>query len=231
MIFLARILALFALAAAACARADEPIRAAPPDGDAAWAAIEPKVGPATQPAETTKGSAVVPADDRTIRRGTPVAKAGTSASSDGSGGWVRSLGALGAVVGVILFLSWGYKATAGGTALRMRARRPGLIQIISRTNLSSRQSFCLVRVGPRMVLVGVSGDALRTLDVIDDADLVGRLAGEAETQAASPAFKAALERDLSRYEAEPAPPARAPSNTRSRIAQLLGTLARAKGPA
>lgn len=218
-----RVLALLVCFAAA-ARADDPAAAADPGP---WSAIEPRRDDAAASTGDAPASAA-PNEDRALRRGSSGSKSAGATPSDTGGGWLRSVGSLGAVVGVILFLAWGYKATTSGAAMRLKARRPGLIQIVSRTSLSNRQSFCLVRVGPRMVLVGVSGDALRTLDVIDDADLVSRLAGEAESAKTSPEFKAALERDLSRYETDDAPPPAAPSNTRARIAQALETLARAK---
>jgi len=112
--------------------------------------------------------------------------------------------ALAAVVGLIVFLAWGYRAMAAGKLpLLGTARRPGVIEIISRTPLSARQSMCLVRVGPRLVLVGQSHDNLRALDVIDDAALVATLAGEAA--ASKPGsiraeFQNCLEREARDYQ-------------------------------
>lgn len=223
---------LVVLVCTAAAWADEP-----PAADAAgrgeavgpWSAIEPIQDDLI--AGTVlggDGQSAAPREDRAVRRSNSGARSTGAAAGEDGGGWLRSIGSLGAVVAVILFLAWGYRATTSGAAIRLRARRPGLIQIVSRTSLSNRQSLCLVRVGPRMVLVGMSGDGLRTLDVIDDADLVSRLAGEAESVKTDPRFKAALERDLSRYEPETAPAATPATGTRARIAQVLETLARAK---
>lgn len=217
-------LILLQLLTAMWAYGDEPVGPRSADGAAGpWAAIEP-IG--TQE-ESGAARPVGESEKREIRRGTSSTRSTGVAPQDSGSGWTRSLGSLAAVVGVILFLSWGYKATAGKAAMSLKSRRPGLIQIVSRTSLSSRQSLCLVRVGPRMVLVGVGADSLRTLDVIDDADVVGQLAGAAESAKTSPAFKAALERDLSRYEDEQTPAAATPK-VRDRIAKVLETLSRAK---
>jgi flagellar biogenesis protein FliO len=105
---------------------------------------------------------------------------GDSARSAGGTGW-RTAAALGGVVGLILLLAWGYRAVANGSGrwpLAFRNRHPALIEVISRVALSPRQSLCLVRIGPRLVLLGVTPDAVRTLDIVQDADLAAQLAGQ-----------------------------------------------------
>jgi flagellar biogenesis protein FliO len=121
-------------------------------------------------------------DARPLKR-SPDARAWSGAADPGEAGgtpWFRSTLALGGVVALILLLAWGYRRVAGaGTlGLALRARHPGLVEIVSRTTLSPRQSVCLVRVGPRLVLVGCTPDSLRALDVIHDADLAARLVGQ-----------------------------------------------------
>ena len=117
--------------------------------------------------------------------------------------WTRTIGALAAVVGLIVFLGWGYRALAAGNlSLPGKLRRPGLIEIVSRTPLSARQSLCLVRIGPRLILVGQTQEALRPLDVIEDADLVARLAGRAAQEKAGSSnaeFHDCLERESREY--------------------------------
>ena len=116
----------------------------------------------------------------------------------------RTLGALAGVVGLIVFLAWGYRAMAGGRLpLLAKARRPGLIEVISRTSLTPRQTLSLVRIGPRMILIGQTPDSLRALDVIEDADLTARLAGEAARirgDSNSAEFNACLEREAEGYD-------------------------------
>jgi flagellar biogenesis protein FliO len=119
----------------------------------------------------------------------------------------RTLGALAGVVGLIVLLGWGYRAMSGSRlTLLSKVRRPGLIELISKTPLSARQSLCLVRVGPRLVLIGQSPENLRTLDVIEDADLAARLVGEAAQQRAGSSqaeFHACLEREARGYGFDP----------------------------
>ena len=120
----------------------------------------------------------------------------------------RTLGALAGVIGLIVLLAWGYRAMTGGKlALLNKTRRPGLIELVSKMSLSPRQTLCLVRVGPRLVLIGQSAERLRTLDVIDDADLVARLIGEVareRTGSSQADFNDCLEREARGYQPEDA---------------------------
>jgi flagellar biogenesis protein FliO len=110
------------------------------------------------------------------------------------------------VIALIVLLAWGYRLVTGGGArlsAMARARHPGLIEVISRASLGSRQTLHLVRVGPQLILIGATHDALRTLSVIDDPDLVARLAGkQAHQQSASraPAFQTCLEKEARYYD-------------------------------
>ena len=176
----------------------------------AWAVVEPK--PA-QPESPGAAPAVAKDDGRLLHR---TGRTGSGAvlrprSARAGNSWMRTIGAMAGVVGLIVFLAWGYRAVAAGNlGLLKRPRRPGLIEIVSRTPLSPRQALVLVRVGPRMVLVGQSQDRLQTLDVIADADLTAQLAGQAasRTPASSVAeFHQCLEGQEREYE-QPPPPRR-----------------------
>ena len=57
----------------------------------------------------------------------------------------------------------------------------GGIEIIARNHVNPKQSMCLVKVGPRLVLVGLSPNHMASLDVIDDPDEVSQLLGHVET--------------------------------------------------
>ncbi|GEM_PF-1025692 len=124
------------------------------------------------------------------------------------GSWVRTTASLGAVVGVIVLLGWGYRVMSvrgGGWRPALRGKHTPLIELVGRTPLSPRQSLCLVRIGPRLVLLGVTPDAVRALDVIDDADLTARLMGEAARRRAdssSAEFARCLEREARQYQPE-----------------------------
>lgn len=124
-------------------------------------------------------------------------------SEPGQRPWLRTMGALAGVVGLIVLLAWGYRTMArGNLPLLGKTRRPELIEVISRTPLSARQSVCLVRIGPRLVLVGQSSDTLRTLDVIADPDLAARLVGQATQRrpdSSQAEFRNCLEHEAAAY--------------------------------
>ena len=165
----------------------------PPLSDDPWSAVEPK-SPEQQ--------------SRTLQRrstgGTSPLVAG-KAEQDGQS-MIRTLVALAGVVGLIVLLAWGYRAAAGGRlSLLRKLRRPGLIEVVSKTSLSARQSLCLVRIGPRLVLIGQSPDDLRALDVIDNADLAAKLLGQAAQERAGSSqaeFHDCLEREAKGYQIE-----------------------------
>ncbi len=194
----------------ATAAATEAARAAsePPRQPApAFAASATAASPATDPWE-----AIAPDRDRVlIRRSTPRHAADAApARPTAAPGWLRTAGSLAAVVALIMLLAWGYRAVTGGSlSLGSRGRIAGLIDVVSRTALSPRQTLVLVRVGPRMVLLGVSPERIDTLETIADEALVARLAGAAARErpdSISAEFRQALHDQQQRFEAE-APPA------------------------
>ncbi len=139
------------------------------------------------------------------RRSVPAGRA-ESPPSTARGAGFRTTLALGGVVALIVLLAWGYRvaATRGGGRWSLRVRHPGLIEVLSRAALSPRQSLYLVRVGPRLVLLGATADAVRPLDVIQDPDLVASLAGQAARQrpgSHSAEFDRCLEREAVGYSA------------------------------
>lgn len=95
----------------------------------------------------------------------------------------RTLGALAAVLALIAFVAWGYRQLSNqpGFPLAGRFRRPNAIEILARQNITPRQSIVLIRVGPRIVLVGQSPDRLAALDVIADHQLAAQIAGDLNT--------------------------------------------------
>lgn len=199
--------------------------------DDPWAEVELQV---PSPEDKPLARPVVADSEQVIAHTTSPAVASTS--------WVRSTASLAGVVALIVLLAWGYRTFAGGgrLALAGRARRPGLIEVISRTSLSARQSLCLVRVGPRLVLVGVSGDRLSALDVIDDADLTARLAGEqlSRNQSVGGAFGKLLQTERGSYEPEAgldetavAPDAGRLSDVRDQLTRTIQRIRRASSTA
>lgn len=121
-------------------------------------------------------------EDRPIRRmgtsrtSSTVAPATTSSSA----GW-RSLLALAAVVGLILLLAWGYRTALGTTSLSL-SRNPaggGVMQVLARLSIAPRQGVVLLRVGPRLIVLGTGAERLTTLDVISDTETVAAISGQA----------------------------------------------------
>jgi flagellar biogenesis protein FliO len=132
------------------------------------------------------------------------------AKPDGSGrpaSWARTALSLAGVVTLIILLAWGYRAvtsSAAGGRWPLRKRNATLIEVVSRTTLSPRQSLCLVRIGPRLVLLGVTAGAVRSLDVIHDPDLTATLLGQATAQqpdSSTAEFTRCLEREARPYQA------------------------------
>ena len=110
------------------------------------------------------------------------------------GGWVQTLLALALVVGLIFAVRLVLRRLT--PAARMRSA-PGVIEVLAQANLSARHQVHLVRLGRRLVLVGVAGDTLNCLCEITAADEVSHVlarieaAGEAKGTAAKTAPDAA----------------------------------------
>lgn len=142
----------------------------------------------------------------------PVSRDKTQPSAASSNSWVRTLGSLAAVVGLICLLAWGYRVVAerGLGFATARAKQPGLIDVLSRAALSPRHTVTLLRIGPRLVLVGYTRDRIARIDAFDDPELAARLAGQSAGAGASgpglsDAFRNNLEgaqRELAEAEAE-----------------------------
>ena len=152
--------------------------------------------------------AIAPGRDPIVlrRSSRPAGAATGNTPARSSPGWLRTTGSLAAVVALIMLLAWGYRTVAGGSlSLAGRGRVAGLIDVVSRTAVSPRQSLVLVRVGPRMVLLGVGPERIETLDAIDDPALVSQLAGAATVargDSSTAEFRAALREQERQYSAD-----------------------------
>jgi flagellar biogenesis protein FliO len=169
-----------------------------PSDDDAWARLEVLPPPTDAPPPAEAGDSVASSGQaghdtpRFLTRRAGGAGSGESTSARAvrpgprSAEWLRTSLSLGGVVALIVLLAWGYRVVTGGARLAttFRGRRPGLIEVVARTVLAPRHSLCLVRIGPRLVLLGLSADAIRALDVIDDADLTARLLGQMQRRRA-----------------------------------------------
>jgi flagellar biogenesis protein FliO len=154
-------------------------------------ASQPAVNPVNLPPDVDPWSSpeiAAPAmDEKPLLRSNNSQTYQAMAGSDegGSASWLRTTLALGGVVGLIILLGWGYRRLAeggGGLSLAWGRRNAVVIEVVGRTALSPRQSVCLVRVGPRLVLLGCTPGAVQSLDVISDGEVVSQLLGQAAQQ-------------------------------------------------
>jgi flagellar protein FliO/FliZ len=92
----------------------------------------------------------------------------------------------------------------------MPARRlisgSGVMEIVARLPLSGRQSLVLVKLGGRLVLVGVTPERIGTVCIVDDPEQVAMLIGRAAGRGHEPAgavFGGSLDRELGAFEEDP----------------------------
>lgn len=98
-------------------------------------------------------------------------------ASTGPGSWWRVLGALVLVLGAILGMRWLLRR---GSATRNPAGPSRAVEVLSRTAVSPKQAVMLIRVGPRLLVVGAGTDSMNTLAEIDDPEQVSQLLGAVE---------------------------------------------------
>ena len=110
----------------------------------------------------------------------------------------------------------------------------GAIKVLARQYLSSKQCLCLVRLGPRLVLLGVTPERITAVAGFDDPEEVAGIIGDVN-RAGSGAFSAALAAFAGRRtgEAENARQAAEPNDivlpgkvfeTRSNVRDVLGRI-------
>ena len=78
----------------------------------------------------------------------------------------------------------------------------GVLDIVARLPMSGKQSLVLVRMGRRLVLVGVSPEQISSLSVVEDPDQVAAIVGEAargRPDSISHAFEKALGDEAGAY--------------------------------
>ncbi|MCK6454997.1 MAG: flagellar biosynthetic protein FliO [Phycisphaerae bacterium] len=164
-------------------------------------------------------SALPPAGEATISTASPIEEhlIAPRRGAAQPGGGVKQRGASRSGTWALLWPTLAVLATIGAAALGLRrllprgvgVRSDGPIRIMARQGLSAKQSLLLVRVGRRLVLIGVSADRMETLlELPDDAEsatLLAALEG-AGAQSASTRFAQFLRREhaeLARGAAEP----------------------------
>jgi flagellar biosynthetic protein FliO len=150
--------------------------------------------------------------------------------------WYRSgLFALAAVLGAIFLIV----ALMRRFVPAVRATSDGPLKLVGRMHLAPKQSVALLRVGGRLVLVGVTPTRLTNLGLIgepDEAFAVQAGAMGQESPGHDPAFEKALQAEAARYEQAEEPvdlcrppdrPAAEPTGqVQETVTQLRGLLAR-----
>lgn len=156
--------------------------------------VDPAAGAVTEPAPQT----MLP-----VRGGAAAPGAGTARAELRGADWIRTGLSLAGVTVLIFVLAWAYRSLArlSGWSGLPRMRSAGLIEVVARQILTPKDSLWLVRVGERMLLLGIGSQGPRALDLIADADAVSRLSGRAGPSA-RPAVEREFQRELQQQAAE-----------------------------
>ncbi|NLF30706.1 MAG: flagellar biosynthetic protein FliO [Planctomycetes bacterium] len=137
-----------------------------------------EAAPDPQPTPPASAPARPDTESRAVQRSAKEEQAvGRTGAANDAGTLWQTLAALALVV-VLIFLARRLLGRfAGG---RMGNRAPGVVEVLSRTPVGSRQSVMLLRVGPRVLIVGAGGETMTTLAEIDDPQQVSQLLGAVE---------------------------------------------------
>jgi flagellar protein FliO/FliZ len=158
--------------------------------------------------QATSGEATVKESSSTAARPVPVRPPtflGRKRASDeaegpmagaGQAPWYRnSYGALALVLALIALLYFGLKRWAPS----MKVQDAGLVRVMGRTVVGPRQSLVLLRVGQRVVLVGVSPDRIDRVCEIADADEVASLTAQSSAGSSHGRFSSWLDREAAAF--------------------------------
>jgi flagellar biogenesis protein FliO len=209
--------------------------AASPSGEAApstRAASQPAVNEAATGPNAGQAAAVASENRPLPGLGQQVEnqKVGRPSNTVNSDVWWQTLGALVLVVGLIFGLKWFLGRYGAG---RSGLRASSVVEVLSKTAVSSRQSVMLIRVGRRLLIVGAGGDGMNTLTEIDDPEEVSELLGAIERSRAASltnSFARILRHERPDVEDDTAPGRTAAGGAADQIKNMLGRL-RSMGPA
>jgi flagellar biogenesis protein FliO len=145
---------------------------------------------ATAGQEAAGGGAVVsrPAsvgEEAVLKRSAAREEQPLKRTGDGGGGWQQTLLALAAVAALIFVARALLKRTGAGRSARDVS---GAVAVLGRVPMAPRHQLALVRLGERIVLVGMSPEGLSALGEVKDPAEVSRLMERIEgAKPASPA--------------------------------------------
>ena len=84
-----------------------------------------------------------------------------------------------AVLALIVLCAWLFRRFFPGS---QHGRTNSAIEIIARSAISPKQSVCLIRLGRRLLLVGLSPNHMANLSVVNDPEEIALIMGEMEKQ-------------------------------------------------
>jgi len=102
---------------------------------------------------------------------------GAAGLSGGDMTWalMKTVGGLAAVLGLMGILYWALRRFNPAQAV---AGRAGRMRVLGRLSLGPRKQMVMVRVGPRVLLLGLGQDGVRLVESITDPAEVAQLSGE-----------------------------------------------------
>lgn len=161
-----------------------------------------------QPAETTSNRSATPG--RTpLAPGTPLLRPGAKGTvqplerPDTSRWMLKTLTAMGIVIGLVLLVRYVYARLGGKVA----GYASPVVEVLSRTTVAPRSHVLLLRVGGRVLVVSDSSAGMRTLASLEDpqevADVLGAVIA-AKPTSISKGFSQLLHRFSDDHEADPA---------------------------
>ncbi len=131
--------------------------------------------------ETAEGLPGTPAggryaDDQPVQRPAgAVQQTGGDGPATSSSSWLRTIAALGLVIGLILLLRAGISRWSSRSASGYASPRRGAVEVLSRVGVAPRCHVLLLRLGSRIIAVGESPAGLRTLTQFDDNEDIADL--------------------------------------------------------
>ncbi len=143
-------------------------KTAPPDLDMGSDAVE-----VASDAPAPGGTPLV-ASTPIFKPGSLTDQPGEVSERPGSTSWfMKTLTALGVVIGLALFVRWGYVRMGGKVA----SGSSPVVEVLSRTAVAPRSHVMLLRVGGRVLVVSDSSSGMRTLASLEDAEEVADILG------------------------------------------------------
>jgi len=144
-----------------------------PDGERTQVAVE--TPPAGDRAEADSGLILHRAPPPGTSAPNGVVGQGGRLRESGGPSW-RHMAPLLLVLGLIGLIAYVIRRC---TPVRRMLTGAGVVDVVARTPISTKQSLVLVRMGQRLVLVGVCPDRLSALAEVDDPDEVAAVLGQA----------------------------------------------------